>query len=440
MIRSRHPISDALIRDALASRADIAGTGSQLVADVLTKVDALPQRRPWTAPFGGRLRLIWIVVTIGLVLAALAGGALFGGHAVEPPAADNLIAYVSASYSWEPTLHADGHGLYTIPVAGGQPSLLARIPGETVPESATPARVLHVGPAIRWSPDGTRMAFRLSNNRPGLYVVNSDGSDLRLVAEATASTGFQGTIGSFAWSPDGTRIAFISPAMRAWPHDLPRNGSLHVVDLETGAVQEINGLANGSVAWSPDGSRIAFGRSETPTSALVVMNADGTGERAFHYHYLNRNHIGPIAWSPDGSRIAFRQTRFPGPGSGEYVMIVNGDGTQPREVAHWMAGCCYHGAFGGLLEWSPDGTLIATPAVTGDGERVWVIAADGSGIRSSISGYWFDWSPDGSRLVVSAPGAEAGRLGYRAPAVYTVDVDGSDRRWLAAGDYPEWSP
>jgi Tol biopolymer transport system component len=69
-----------------------------------------------------------------------------------------------------------------------------------------------------------------------------------------------------------------------------------------------------------------------------------------------------------------------------------------------------------------------------------VTAASGSGDWASIDGTWFDWSPDGSQLVVSAPGAQIDGSPYRKSAVYVVDADGSNRRWLADGDHPQWSP
>lgn len=48
----------------------------------------------------------------------------------------------------------------------------------------------------QWSPDGTRVIFDCNK---GLYIVNSDGSNLKLIADG----------GDAKWSPDGTLIAFI---------------------------------------------------------------------------------------------------------------------------------------------------------------------------------------------------------------------------------------
>jgi Tol biopolymer transport system component len=107
-----------------------------------------------------------------------------------------------------------------------------------------------LGPAVRWSPDGARIAFRLYNSQAALYVMNRDGSGLRLVADATGErdeTTDQWN-SSFAWSPDGSRIAYISPDLSPWPPDVARNGRLYVVNVDTGAVRELSEAASGSVA------------------------------------------------------------------------------------------------------------------------------------------------------------------------------------------------
>lgn len=53
-----------------------------------------------------------------------------------------------------------------------------------------------------WHPDGSRLSFDTEFNLQGnLYVVNADGTDLRLLIQD----------GSWAdWSPDGSQIAFVS--------------------------------------------------------------------------------------------------------------------------------------------------------------------------------------------------------------------------------------
>lgn len=55
----------------------------------------------------------------------------------------------------------------------------------------------------RWSPDGTAIAYRSSRDFPnlvvGIYLMNPDGSNVRLVPTPFIP-------GGFAWKPDGTRL------------------------------------------------------------------------------------------------------------------------------------------------------------------------------------------------------------------------------------------
>lgn len=445
---------DDLERD-LARWFEADGVGAARAGQFERAIDATRRQRPrpalvawfgsaWVSQrrAGEAPRVSWgtAAVIVLTLLAVLTAAVLVGAQQRRLPLdQQTVIAYAGGTWGWDGSPTVTNHAIFSVAPDGDESRRLAKVPGEPQPNwftEPTTGGLGRLGPVMRWSPDGMRIAFRLYNDEAGLYVINRDGSGLRLVAEATGepepSKYLSGS--SFAWSPDGSRIAFISPELMAWPPNAARNGHLFVVDVDTGDVRELAGAANRTVAWSPDGSTIAFGRSQPSTSALVLINADGTGERSFEFSYLENNHPGAIAWSPDGSRIAFQQARFTGAGEGYYLMIVNSDGTEPRDAAYLGSGCCYHGAYGGLLVWSPDGKLIAAEGG--------VFAADGSGQRLSLNAGWVDWSPDGSQLVfagrgVPIPGAPTEA---QATAIYVIDADGTDQRWLADGDYPTWSP
>jgi len=305
------------------------------------------------------------------------------------------------------------------------------------------------------SPDGSLIAVRMKGDEPGLYVMNRDGTGFRKLADATQTLAEHGGPAegnaSFAWSPDSTRIAFISPLRPTWPPSGTGNGHLYVVNVGTGATAQIVQFANGSISWSPDGSMLAFGRSDVGRSHVVIANADGTQERVYTPSYDGAAHPGGIDWSPDGSRVAFAEHRFSGTIEGDYVMSMDSNAQNVRELAYEeLSGCCAHGPFVGQLEWSPNGELLAVPGLSSAGSTdapkqvVRLIASDGS--TTDVEGDWFDWSPDGRQLVVTGAGplidgaSEGSSAARRRTSIYVVNADGSNRRWIADGDYPAWAP
>jgi hypothetical protein len=77
-----------------------------------------------------------------------------------------------------------------------------------------------------------------------------------------------------------------------------------------------------------------------------------------------------------------------------------------------------------------------------------VVDADGSDERILASAYAFDWSPDGSQVVLAAGSpsfdGESGSGGVISTtnwsSIGVVDADGTDLTWLGAGEFPDWSP
>ena len=98
------------------------------------------------------------------------------------------------------------------------------------------------------------------------------------------------------------------------------------------------------------------------------------------------------------------------------------------------------------VAWAPDGRRLAYACTTTNGgygraSAIFTIRNDGTrhervrtGIRHGAG--WPAWSPDGKRIAFTGYLGSSGR-----PAIYTVRVDGSDRRRVALdGQAPSWSP
>src|SRR5262249_1029857 len=98
-----------------------------------------------------------------------------------------------------------GGAVYAVSVNGGDPSLLAQLPG--------------AGPdwfvGVAGSPDGAHAAIlvHLVDGRRRLYVMDADGSSPRVLVDDFEPGGwglyFPGDPAqSIAWSPDGTRLTY----------------------------------------------------------------------------------------------------------------------------------------------------------------------------------------------------------------------------------------
>jgi Tol biopolymer transport system component len=82
--------------------------------------------------------------------------------------------------------------------------------------------------------------------------------------------------------------------------------------------------------------------------------------------------------------------------SGNSLWFANGDGSERRQFR--IAG--FDGSVGRSV-WSPTGRWIAFNSYEAGKWRVYVVRLDGTGLTRRIAGEVLDWSPDGSRLLVS---------------------------------------
>ncbi len=149
-----------------------------------------------------------------------------------------------------------------------------------------------------WNPAGTRIAFTSpTGGNFDLWTMRaSDGGDRRQLTSG-AALDFEP-----AWSPDGTKIAFTRGSEQG------DAGDVYVLDLKTGTVKQVTNSPDydHQVAWGPGGKRLVFERDLSPSSAIYVVNADGS--------HLTPLTSGPFfdtgpAFSPDGRLIAFGSDR-----------------------------------------------------------------------------------------------------------------------------------
>ena len=206
-----------------------------------------------------------------------------------------------------------------------------------------------------WSPDGRRIAFASGRDgRSGIYVINADGTEQRLLMPAAGA--------QLAWSPNGQKIAFTI------------DSEIYVMRADGSGQRRLtrNAVRDNDPVWSPDGRRIVF----ESNWQLWVMHADGSGKRR-----LTRKGVHNFnpAWSPDGTRIAFERGRKEREvsngaagswGLGLYVMNADGSGEQRLTQG------------GSQPSWSPDGRDIAFVSNRDGNSDIHVMNADGSGRRN----------------------------------------------------------
>jgi dipeptidyl aminopeptidase/acylaminoacyl peptidase len=219
--------------------------------------------------------------------------------------------------------------LWRIRVAGGEAEQLTDLKGGIT--------------ALRWSPDGTQVAFVMPDPRTeeqekadeekrdvkvveedlaplGLYVVPAErGADgarpPRRLTPRTHSVGNLANAADFAWSPDGRTIVFShqpTPLINDWTR-----ADVSTVEVATGAVRPLaaTGAAEADPHFSPDGESIALVLSNDPTTwrrraRLAVVPAAGGAPRLLAETTDHQPDV--VGWTRDGRILAeeaWRTTR-----------------------------------------------------------------------------------------------------------------------------------
>ena len=212
-------------------------------------------------------------------------------------------------------------------------------------------RDLGYGNVPSWSPDGRRIAFMLNSGTPngeeaGVWIMNSDGSDRRRIAEGWAPS----------WSPDGTRIAYQS-----------YDGGISVFDVaEKKSTQAINPEQFSEIwagaAWSPDSTQLAFIARHDGERKLALIDADGNAE-SLRVLWTEEEGIGfprsRPAWSPNGEQIVFGVRN--GEPSSHYDRVYDN---------YFYSIAVNVPSAPALLEGEEIGRMNTSPAFSPDGKRI----------------------------------------------------------------------
>jgi Tol biopolymer transport system component/DNA-binding winged helix-turn-helix (wHTH) protein len=169
----------------------------------------------------------------------------------------------------------------------------------------------------RWSPDGRRIAFH--SNHSGEYdiwLINPDGSSLERLTYTSASAFF-----SPIWSPDGKRLVYNIPGSgpllmdvgKPWKEQSPKPA---VVPPEFGARFQVG-------SWSPDGRKLAG----------ALLKADGVSVLGLGIYSLESERLERLAefgynlvWLGDSRRLLFQDHR------GRLYLLDSKSGKSRREI------------------------------------------------------------------------------------------------------------
>jgi TolB protein len=192
-----------------------------------------------------------------------------------------------------------------------------------------------------------------------IWLIGTDGTGEADLARSTAKEGAP------TWSADGARIVFTSD--RA-------GGSFELYSM-AGDGSDVRQLTHRArvvtnSSYSLEGGRVAFldCRAEFTNCTVWGGRSEDTARQLSR---IPADRVRP-AWSPDGGMLAFSIPAGPG-GQGGDVAVVNGTGAGGHRLTsdHLSTGPA----------WSPDGTSIVFSSVRDDAQSLYVMRADGTGVR-----------------------------------------------------------
>jgi Tol biopolymer transport system component len=421
----------------------------------------------------------WIAVPAVLAMVAAAG--FLGYHAREPatgPTFDGSFVRLTSRSGEElfPSVSPDGEFVaYASQAAGNWDIYLQRIGGERPINLTDDSSSADTEPAF--SPDGRTIAFRSERDGGGVFVMGATGENVKRVA----------TVGhNPAWSPSGDELLTNVDAIGDPMARSGTIGQLWVIEVASGKRRPLATTVDAvQASWSPGGQRIAFWGVHRggQRDIWTIASSGGDPRPVTADEALDWNPV----WAPDGHHLyfaserggtmnlwrvaidersgdvrgAFEPVTTPSAYSQHLSFARNGQRLAYVEVARRvhlqrLSFDPEREEMVGAPSWilqdarpvknpqlSADGRTFVFDSVEGSQEDLFLVRADGTGLRRLTDDGFKDraprWSPDGGQILFLSD-----RSGQYD--VWRMKPDGSDLErvsFLKGERYaqaPLWSP
>ena len=324
-----------------------------------------------------------------------------------------------------------------------------------------------------FSRDGRYIAFRSERDGGGIFVMRSDGTGVRRIADSGYNP---------AWSPDGRQIVYAEEGITRPEDRSGRVSQLWSVELASGRKRLVVKDDGVQPHWSPNGQYIAYWAIDLDgdRDLWTVRASGGPPSRITRDPFLDWNPV----WSPDGAwlyfcsnrggsmgiwRIPMKESTGEARGSPEPIrtpasypahLSFSGDGRNLAYVQLLTTGRLSEVRFDPVREVlvsEPKEIMrsskgVSRPALSTDGkwlafnsteqeEDLFVMSVDGSGLRQLTNGGHRSrgprWSPDGKHIAFFS--TRSGEW-----EIWIADANGSEFRQITnlAGNnvaWPVWS-
>ncbi|HEX8846511.1 MAG TPA: protein kinase [Pyrinomonadaceae bacterium] len=435
-----------------------------------------PRKRERFLLFGGLALLL--VAAIGFAIYKLVGSNQSQG---ETPIG-KVTKLTNTSKASNPIISRDGKFIiYEIKESEQKRSLWRKnMDGGSDVQLLPPTRTGFGGfNRITLTQDGSSIFYSLDEyseqggSKNVLYQISSSGGSPRRLANDIGYT--------LSISAEGRQVAFIRTDYKG-PDQ--QESSLIVANVDGTGEKKLDTIKSPerfgyNIEWSPDGKQLAYTRTSNSKkdderegdSTLIVVNADGTGEKSVVTH-KKREGFGPPVWSPDGKLIARISYPEYEEGYADIAVVQISDGTEKKigsqqwmymDNVTWLAdgkGLIFAGVkedsdkvniwqlsypggetqvlTGGLdniwgISVSDDGKIVTTSSDSSS--TLWVGSSrDGKDARQIASGqfYGLSWSPDGRILYTSKSNGN--------PDIWIMNSDGSGQKQLTTDPKSDFGP